>query len=366
MKYCKKCKLMAKSEDAACRQCGGPFDEFGANRAGRNGDNSGPALGLQGQIQELASAERRNIRRMRFLMGLCGLFVGAMLFVAYQVYSYRVLSYAVLDNVQINQDASEQNRIRVEFDVVKPGKVAFDRLSGGNRTEKLDVFSRPGPAVLSWAWPSAETVNFRVVYRGGLTKATEEKSMNVTRSGRALDVVFLIDTTRSMTPFIEGLKRKCIDFADIVNRDGHDCWLGLVGFGDLELNEPIEVFEPTADVKQFQSRVGSLEVTGGGDEPESSVEALDRALTIDFRDGARVCMVHITDAGCHHVGRLPGIARTLRDKDIVSYVVSVQEYANLYARLCGNGGKFVPIDNAKFDDILDYVAESLVNEIRYQ
>ena len=51
------------------------------------------------------------------------------------------------------------------------------------------------------------------------------------------DIVFLMDSTRSMTPFIDTLKQNCIDFAEIVSREGHDCRLGLVGFGDVECIE---------------------------------------------------------------------------------------------------------------------------------
>ncbi len=366
MKYCKKCKLLAKSDESNCRQCGEPVGALGIPKAATNGSAAAPALGLQGKIQELTVVKQRNVRRMRFLIGLCALIVFAMLIIGYQVYSHNVLSYAVLDNVEIQQDEFEQNRIHVKFDVVKPGKVAFDRGSGDSRTEKLDVFSSAGPVSLSWAWPSSRSIDFKVIYRTGLTKTADERNLTVDRSGRALDIVFLMDKTRSMTPFIKALKRKCIDFANTVNGEGYDCRLGLVGFGDLEINEPIEVFKPTDNVNLFQQQIDSLKVTGGGDEPESSVEALDRALTLDFRKGARVCMVHITDASCHNAERIPQIARKLRDRSIVSYVVSTQENANLYAQLCGDGGKFVPIDDAKFDNILDYVAQSLVSEIRYQ
>lgn len=365
MKYCRQCKLMAKGDADNCARCGEPVGGFGgAKNSGEAGD--GPSLSLQGKVQELEAAAKRNVRNTRLLLAVCGVIVGALLLTGWQVYATQVLAYAVLDNVQISQDDAAPNRVTVSFDVVKPGQVAFDRRSGDARTEKLDDFSKPGPVTMSWTWPSRDTIDFRVVYRGGLTRTADQKLLAVGEVSNAVDIVFLMDSTRSMTPFIDTLKQNCIDFAEIVRREGHDCRLGLVGFGDVDLNEPIEVFPPTADLGEFRQRIGGLEVTGGGDNPESSVEALQRALTIPFRDGARVCMVHITDAGCHNVGQLPTIARQLRDRSITSYVVSSDEFANLYARLCTNGGEFYSIEDAGFEDILNNVARSIVNEIRYQ
>jgi|GEM_PF-3447938 len=365
--YCRNCKLMAKADVTTCSRCGEPVSGFGGVKNTGDPDSAaGPALGLQGQVQELEAVSRRNIRNSRFLLGVCGAIVFALLLTGWQLYSSRVLSYAVLENVTIGQDEDAPNRVLVSFDVVEPGQVAFDRRSADSRTEKLDVMPSRGPVTLSWAWPSHESIDFRVVYRGGLLRTAEQKVLTVGKVSNAVDIVFLMDSTRSMTPFIDALKQNCIDFAEIVSREGHDCRLGLVGFGDVELNEPIEVFPPTADLERFREHVGDLEVTGGGDNPESSVEALQRALTIPFRDDARVCMVHITDAGCHNVGTLPRIAEQLKDRSITTYVVSSDEFANLYTRLCNNGGHFFSIEDAGFEDILDNVARSIVNEIRYR
>lgn len=363
MKYCRKCKLMAKADVEHCSRCGEPVGGFGGAKAGD--PDAGPALGLQGKAEELQAAARRNIRNSRLLMGICGA-VGLALFgTAWQWYSSQVLAYAVLENVEIGQDENAPNRVLVSFDVVKPGQVAFDRRSGKSRTEKVDVFAEPGPVTLSWTWPSQNSVDFRVVYRGGFTRTDERKELAVGNVSNAIDIVFLMDSTRSMTPFIDSLKQNCIEFANIVSAEGHDCRLGLVGFGDVELNEPIEVFPPTDDLSGFRNKVGNLQVTGGGDNPESSVEALRRAMTIPFRDGARVCLVHITDADCHNTDQLPQIARQLKDRAITTYVVSSDEFANLYTRLCNGGGEFFSIEDAGFAEILDNVAKSIVNEIRY-
>jgi molecular chaperone DnaK len=286
----------------------------------------------------------------------------------YEIYAHSVLSFAVLDNIEIQQDPAAENLVRVSFNVVKPGKVAFDRRSGGTHTEKIDLLSQTGPVELNWAWPSdpATGVDFRVTYRKWLTRSSREQHFDISGRSGAIDIVFLLDTTSSMDPFIDGLKKKCIDFARVIRRSGQDCRLGLIGFGDIEINEPITVYRPTDDIQLFQTRVAQLPRTDGGDLPESGVEALRRALALQYREGASVCFVHITDAECHHPQQLGTLARDLRQRSVVTYVVSQRRFQNLYAPLCVNGGKFYAIEDADFADILLGVARSIANEIGYQ
>jgi Mg-chelatase subunit ChlD len=326
-----------------------------------------PALGLQGQIRQLQETHRRNVRRSVFLSLVSVVVFAALLTTIYLVYDYAVLSYAILDNVKVEQDPIYETRVNISFDVVKPGKVAFDRTSGKNHTEKLDVFATKGPTNFYWAWASdAESgIDFQVVYRSGWMRSTVAKHFALSgRKTAALDVVFILDITGSMQPFIDGLKKKCIEFADVVKRQGYDCRLGLIAFGDVEINEPFTIYPPTADVALFQERVANLRLLNGGDEPESTVEALGQALELTFRPEARVCFVHITDASCHHAERLPGVAAELQRRSITTYVVSREKWANLYNLLCVHGGRFFAIEEAKFEEILLNVARAITNQIK--
>jgi hypothetical protein len=326
-----------------------------------------PALGLQGQIRQLQETHRRNVRRSVFLAFVSVVVLATLFITAYLVYDYAILSYAILDNVKVEQDPIYETKVNISFDVVKPGKVAFDRTSGKNHTEKLDVFAMRGPTNLSWAWASdaQSGIDFQVVYRGGWTRTTVAKHFALAgRKTAALDVVFILDITASMQPFIDGLKRKCIEFADLVKRQGYDCRLGLIAFGDVEINEPFTIYPPTADLVLFQERVANLVLLNGGDEPESSVEALGKALEQEFRPEARVCFVHITDASCHHAERLPEVAAELQRRSIMTYVVSQRQWANLYNLLCVHGGRFFAIDDAKFEAILLNVALAITNQIK--
>jgi hypothetical protein len=377
MKYCKICKTAAKDTDTVCAK-GHPLSVFGAKPAtgvvaGGGTATPGPATGaamftLQGQLRELEQARRRNVNFGRGLGLLSLLLLLAILAILYQVYARSVLDYAVVENIRFEQDPVAEHRITVRFDVKEPGKVVFDRRSGSGRTEKLDLLTKTEPYSTDWAWPSDRKtgIDFRVVYRNGWFRTFDEKHFDVTRDRLGVEVVFLMDVTSSMGPFIEGLKRNCREFADRIRERGVDCQLGLIGFGDVDIGEPISTFDPTADVAAFQEEVSRLDLTNGGDEPESSAEAIEKALEMRFRPHTRVCFVHITDADCKHVDRIPSLAASLKERGIVTYVISRGQYQWRYRPLCVNGGDFLGLGEARFEEILAKVAKSLANQINSQ
>jgi Mg-chelatase subunit ChlD len=401
MKYCKKCKIAAKDTDTLCPKCGGPIASFGSAQPASGAAKPQPAstkpqpsstkpqpastrpstspggappppqspgkatFTLKGQIEQLEEIKLKNIKRGRTFGILSLLLALAILFILFEVYSRTVLAYAVLANIKFEQDPIAENQITVSFDVITPGKVAFDRRSGSGHTEKLDVISTKEGHKTVWAWPSDQKtgIDFGVVYRGGWLLTSQDRHFDVTREGIGVDVVFLMDITSSMGPYIKGLKQNCNDFADQVRKRGLDCRLGLIGFGDVEYNEPILVFEPTDDLNEFQSNVSKLVLTNGGDPPESSVEAIEKALEMEFRPHTRVCFIHITDANCHHAERIPELAEALKEKSVLTYVISQQGLRRLYEPLCVNGGAFYGIRNTPFETILQEIAKSIVNQI---
>jgi hypothetical protein len=321
---------------------------------------------LGGELQRLEQIKQQNIVRGRGL-GLLSLLIAlSILFIIYQVYSRTVLAYAVLENIKVEQDPIAENQLTISFDVKTPGKVAFDRRSGKGHTEKIDLIATTEGHKTVWAWPSDPKtgIDLSVLYRSGWFRSSQDHHFDVTRAGIGVEVVFLMDITSSMGPFINVLKQKCIDFADEVTRQGLDCQLGLIGFGDVEFNEPILAFDPTTPEK-FRENVSSLELTNGQDPPESSVEALERALEMNFRPHTRVCFVHITDASCHHAERIPELVEALKEKSIITYVVSQNRQKALYKPLCVNGGVFYgDLRDSSFAAILKEIAKSIANTIK--
>jgi uncharacterized protein YfaP (DUF2135 family) len=185
------------------------------------------------------------------------------------------------------------------------------------------------------------------------------ESKKIRGGGGTVDIVFLMDTTGSMSPYIDGLKQKCIDFAARVGEGGRDVRLGLIGFGDVRLGESIYVFDPTKDIAEFQEKVRAIPRTNGGDDPESPIDALERALPMHLRPGAVPCFVVITDASCHRAADIPKMAKQLEERGVITHVVSRPEFEELYKPLCVKNGKFHSLTGAKFEDLLLGIADDV-------
>ena len=118
---------------------------------------------------------------------------------------------------------------------------------------------------------------------------------DTTGGAGAADIVFVLDVTGSMSDEIDDVKNNVIEFADSLSRRGIDFRLGMVTFLDFIEN----VYAFTTDVQAFQQLVGQQFAHGGDDEPENSLEALQRAAQFPFRPTAKRIAVWITDASYH-------------------------------------------------------------------
>ena len=140
-----------------------------------------------------------------------------------------------------------------------------------------------------------------------------------------IDIVFCIDCTGSMGPVIDLVKEKVrkfpIDLKDALatkEKQVHELRIRVVAFRDLESDqdalEVSEFFmvEPSTDSANFESFVSRLGASGGGDEPESGLEALAIAMCSDWTDHGdkqRHLIVMFTDASAHklesRIGEIP-------------------------------------------------------------
>lgn len=144
-----------------------------------------------------------------------------------------------------------------------------------------------------------EQDDFQVLEDG---KPVKIKDFAGVGESRPVDIVFVFDTTGSMGEEIEGMKNTSIAFADKLRESNRDFRLGLVAFGD----EIREVHKPdgslTADAEEFKGWISRLRALGGGDDPEISLDAVQRAMQMSFRPDAQRIFVLITDARAHVKG----------------------------------------------------------------
>jgi FHA domain/Integrin beta chain VWA domain len=125
--------------------------------------------------------------------------------------------------------------------------------------------------------------------------------------GRPVDIVFVLDVTESMQPYIDAVKQNVISFAQDLQSNSRDYRLGLVTFEDYVVSSYPDCNcayrnSFTSDVKQFTDWVGTLHAGGGGDIPEDQLDALAYAAKFPFRPEAEGIIIIVTDAPPHHDG----------------------------------------------------------------
>lgn len=137
-----------------------------------------------------------------------------------------------------------------------------------------------------------------------------------------VDIVFLIDATGSMAPCLDALKKNIGFFVDrLTTPDANasavitDWRIKVCGYRDAKADGTKWWEEKpfTTDQAQAKADLGALMPEGGGDEPESLLDALWKLIKMptlekgaqpapdswrDRRDAAR-CVIVFTDASCH-------------------------------------------------------------------
>jgi hypothetical protein len=118
------------------------------------------------------------------------------------------------------------------------------------------------------------------------------------------DIVFCMDGTGSMDPCFEGVREGLVGFVEglqtaaevdfrlrlIVYRDRHDPSCGTKW----------DIYNFTSSVSEFTRQLGNIEPQGGGDAPESTLDALYLAIHSDWRPHKTYkTIVLLTDADTH-------------------------------------------------------------------
>src|SRR3984957_2883954 len=125
--------------------------------------------------------------------------------------------------------------------------------------------------------------------------------------GRPVDIVFVLDVTESMQPYIDAVKQNVIQFAQDLSANNRDYRLGLVTFEGYVVSKYEDCHcayrnSFTTDVHTFTDWVSSLHAGGGGDIPEDQLDALAYAASFPFRPQAEGIIIIVTDAPPHHKG----------------------------------------------------------------
>ena len=140
-----------------------------------------------------------------------------------------------------------------------------------------------------------------------------------------IDIVFCIDVTGSMQPVINTVKDHILKFPDdLINKlsakgkTADQIRVRVVAFGDCKADtnalnaSPFYTVLPPEQKPELDYFVSALSANGGGDEPESGLEALSVAMCSDWvldGDRQRHMIVLFTDGSAHpledRVGEIP-------------------------------------------------------------
>ena len=140
-----------------------------------------------------------------------------------------------------------------------------------------------------------------------------------------IDIVFCIDVTGSMQPVINTVKEHILKFPDdLINKlsakgkTADQIRVRVVAFGDCKADanalnaSAFYTVLPAEQKPEIDSFFSALSASGGGDEPESGLEALSVAMCSDWvldGDRQRHIVVVFTDASAHpledRVGEVP-------------------------------------------------------------
>jgi hypothetical protein len=184
------------------------------------------------------------------------------------------------------------------------------------------------------------------------------------------DLVFVIDTTGSMNDKIDALIQTCQSFVDKLATRRIDWAAAVVGFGDLTVEGDRIVatpFSSSADRVKVLLR-GLPRYSGGGNEGESSLEALQAALDQPgYRHDAMKVVVLITDEpALQRTLRPATMSGRLREAGAITFVLSpnIKYFRSMATETGGqwwnvdSGGDFSKI-LAVFDKIATKVASTL-------
>ena len=201
----------------------------------------------------------------------------------------------------------------------------------------------------------------------------EQNSVKV--RGQA-DIVFVIDTTSSMSGAISNVKKNIRLFAECITKEYNiNARYALIDYRDIEEDgvNTTRVFKNGksnwyTDIETFASKLNNLWVSGGGDTPECAIDALETARRLDYRKDVDKFIVLVTDANYKNannygVKNMQEEIEYLEADGISVSVVSNPLYQSYYQELIERtGGLFADINSKEFEAILIRLADLIGEE----
>src|SRR5271170_369360 len=207
------------------------------------------------------------------------------------------ITFALCAMLLLSMAAARSANAALDVTIGNPGLEHFD--SDGGVELDFGLTDGSGQPV-----GNLQVDNVKVFENGQKAKILDFRGVG---QGRPVDIVFVLDVTESMQPYIDAVKQNIINFVTDLASNNRDYRLGLVTFEDYVVSAYPDCnceysHKMTSDVHQFIGWVSSLHAGGGGDIPEDQLDALDYAAKLPFRPEAQGIVIIVTDAPPHHDG----------------------------------------------------------------
>lgn len=210
---------------------------------------------------------------------------------------------------------------------------------------------------------------FATVQVGGqsISLSEGEEITFARRKGQAVDLCFVFDTTGSMNDKIDGLVQCLAGLVDQLARLRLDWRLTVVPFGDLTVpgDRVVGDLPFVSEAERATRMLCTLpRFSGGGNQGESSLEAMLTALDKPYRPEAVKVVVLLTDESALVVPQLTPdrVQARLRQAKVVCFVASPPEpYFRSWAQ--ANAGAWYPISASMETAALLELLRSLVRHV---
>ncbi len=196
-----------------------------------------------------------------------------------------------------------------------------------------------------------------------------------------VDLAFVIDTTGSMGPYIDNVKRNISDFAVYLEEKGIELRIGIIEYRDISADgiDSTKVHKLKGSTWHYSTKdmietLGKLNVDGGGDTPETVIDGLgylvDDKNTMLWSSQAYKFAVVLTDANykvanTHGIANMNEMIDLLVKNDINTSVITRTSYKNSYNSLIEKtGGIFANILSSNFSNELKVLADSILNRTK--
>lgn len=201
---------------------------------------------------------------------------------------------------------------------------------------------------------------------------------------RQIDIVFVIDTTGSMSNFIKEVQKRLQEFSRRLAEDKihPNVMFGIVAYRDhppQERSYVTRVF-PLADVNITQKNIGSIGADGGGDLPEAVLDGLHDAVEkIAWRMHSHRIILLAGDApphgldegddtfpaGCPCGLTIQKVTAGAKKIGAIIHAIGVGEYQGMVRSFTQiaveTGGEFIPL--AKVDLLIEKILRLLLLEL---